>query len=336
MTEKFLLAGDVGATKTKFAIFSTQTGLARPLDEARLTNLDYPDFVTLTQSYLGSVEACIAGASLGIAGPVAGNRVQITNLPWVIDAEKLAAAAGFEQVWLLNDLQAWANAIPILNDGDLETVVAGEPELPGTVAIAAPGTGLGEGFLTWDGSAYQAHPTEGGHTDFGPTNPLQLELLAYMLESRAQVSYEDVCSGLGLPNIYRFLKARGYAEEPDWLRERLASAEDPNPVIVEAAQDRERESPLCRMTVEVFSDILGAEAGNLALKTLAKGGVYLGGGIPPRILPWLKDARFARAFRNKGPQEALVSRIPVKVILNGQAGLLGAAHFGLVRLERSE
>jgi glucokinase len=231
-------------------------------------------------------------------------------------------------VRLLNDLQAIGYGVPSLGADDLHTLNEGQPVQGGAVAIIAPGTGLGEAFLTWDGRRYESHPTEGGHADFAPTDNLQAGLLQYLLERYDHVSYERVCSGLGLPNIYAYLKDSGHAEEPAWLAEELAKVEDPTPVIVNTALSRDRSCELCKATLDTLVSILGAEAGNLALKVLATGGVYLGGGIPPRILPALQSGAFMEAFRAKGRFRELMSRLPVHVILNPKVGLLGAARAG--------
>jgi glucokinase len=260
---------------------------------------------------------------------VVGNRATITNLPWVIEAEKLKEEFTFSSVRLLNDLVAVANAVPVLESDDVYTLTEGQPVAGGAIGVIAPGTGLGEAFLTWDGVRYRAHPSEGGHVDFGPTDELESGLLEYLRGRFEHVSYERVCSGLGIPNIYDYLKESGVAAEPDWLAQRLCTVDDRTPVIAEAAMDEEQPCELCTAAMEMFLRILGAEAGNLALKVLATGGIYLGGGIPPRILPALTKPIFLTSFRDKGRFRSLLSRIPVKVILNPKAALLGAACYGL-------
>jgi len=230
---------------------------------------------------------------------------------------------------LLNDLAAIAHAVPFLEPADLHTLNEGQPVPGGAIAVIAPGTGLGEAFLTWDGARYRPHASEGGHTDFAPNNPFEVELLRTLQDRFEHVGYERVCSGRGLPNIYAYLKDSGYAEEPAWLTEQLASTDDPTPVIVNAALDGERPCELCVATLNAFVSILGAEAGNLALKVLAGGGVYLGGGIPPRILPALEDEQFMKAFRHKGRMSDFLARVPMRVILNPKVALVGAACHGL-------
>jgi glucokinase len=242
---------------------------------------------------------------------------------------QLRQALNVSSVDLLNDLQAIASAIAALEPADLHTLNEGHREPGGTIAVIAPGTGLGEGFLTWDGSRYRAYASEGGHADFAPNNAFEIELLRFLQGRLDHVSCERVCSGLGIPNVYAYLKESGIAQEPAWLAERLAMAQDPTPVIVEAALDGEVHCQLCLDTVEAFVSILGGEAGNLALKVLATGGVYLGGGIPPRILSLLEGKRFMRSFRHKGRLSGLLAEVPVHVILNPEAALLGAACHGL-------
>jgi len=326
-----LLAGDIGGTKTNLAIISSESGPRAPLVEATLPSGDYPSLEALVRDFLAQVELKPERASLGVAGPVVAGKATITNLPWVMSETQLQTALDLLPggVRLLNDLAAIAYAVPWLESDDLHTLNEGQAAPGGAIAVIAPGTGLGEGFLTWDGSRYRAQASEGGHTDFAPTNSLEVDLLRYLLDRFGHVSYERVCSGRGLPNIYAFLKDSGYAQEPAWLAEQLAAVDDPNPVIVEAALAGERRCELCVATLQTFVSILGTEAGNMALNVLATGGVYLGGGIPPRILPALEDGRFLEEFRAKGRMSDLMNRIPVHVILNRKVALLGAACYGL-------
>jgi glucokinase len=331
-----LLAGDIGGTKTNLAVFSPEDGPRAPLAEATFPSADYPSLEALVREFMSQVDLKADRASFGVPGPVAAGRATITNLPWVMEETQLQEALNLSSVRLLNDLAAIAHAVPLLESADLHALNVGQPAPGGAMAVIAPGTGLGEAFLTWDGSRYRPHASEGGHADFAPTNLLEVELLCYLQERFEHVSYERVCSGRGLPNIYAYLRDSGYADEPAWLTEQLAAADDPTPVIVNAALlrhrpplDSERPCELCVATLNAFVSILGAEAGNLALKVLATGGVYLGGGIPPRILPALEQERFMEAFRHKGRMSDLLARVPVHVILNPKVALLGAACHGL-------
>jgi len=324
-----LLAGDIGGTKTNLGIYSAEKGPREPMAEATFPSSKYPSLETLVSEFLAQVTLRVDCASFGVAGPVVKGQAKITNLPWVIEEAQLGKSLNLTSVRLLNDLEAIAYGVPLLEPGDLHTLNEGAPIPRGTLAVIAPGTGLGEAFLTWDGLRYRACPSEGGHADFGPNSPLEIDLLRYLHKKMGHVSYERICSGQGLPNVYAYLKETGYADEPVWLAEQLNSVDDPNPAIVSAALDTEKPCELCRATLGVFVSALGAEAGNLALKVMATGGVYLGGGIPPRMVPALEKGRFMESFTRKGRFSELVSRIPVHVILNPKIALIGAAFHGL-------
>lgn len=329
-----LLAGDIGGTKTSLAIYSDQAGLRDPLAEATLPSANYPSLEALVQDFLKARDLPLDRASFGVAGPVVAGRAQITNLPWLIDAAELSRALSIPAVRLLNDLTAIAHAVPHLGPDDLHTVHAGSPAAGGALAVIAPGTGLGEAFLVHDGQRYRAYPSEGGHGDFAPTTPLQVDLLNYVQERLGHVSYERVCSGRGLPNIYAFLKERGRSQEPEWLAELFAGEHDPVPLIVDSGV--EGSSQICVDALDLFLDILAAEAGNLALKVLATGGVFIGGGIHPRVLSVLNHERFMGIFTDKGRFAELLARVPVHIILNPKVALLGAAVHGLESSAGSE
>jgi len=324
-----LLAGDIGGTKTHLGIFSREKGLRLPLAEADFVSTQFPDLTTIVREFLDGVNVPIDAACFGIAGPVVEGAARVTNLPWLLDEKQLCQELKLSSVRLLNDLEAIACAVPMLESADLCTLNEGRPVSGGNMAIIAPGTGLGEAFITWDGVRYRGHASEGGHADFAPNDALQRELMSYLQERLGHVSYESVCSGLGILNIYYFLRERCYSEEPSWLSEKLAEeGKDPVPVIIGAALDHENTCDLCVITLNLFASILGAEAGNMALKVLATNGVYIGGGIPRRILPFLENGQFMRSFRNKGRMTDLVSRMPVFVILNLKVALIGAAWYG--------
>jgi glucokinase len=324
-----LLAGDIGATKTSLGVYSMEKGPREPIVEETFPSGQYPTLEVLAGEFLAQANLDVERAVFGVAGPVVGDQATITNLPWAIEGSQLKKKLNLTSVLLLNDLKAVAQGVPLLDPDELYTLNKGDPIRGGTKAVIAPGTGLGEAFLTWDGSRYRAYASEGGHADFAPTNPLENNLLHYLQEKWDHVSYERICSGMGLPNIYAYLRDSGYAEEPVWLAEQLAVAKDPTPVIVKAALDTETSCELCKTTLKLFISVLGSEAGNMALKVLATDGVYLGGGIPPRILPALKQEAFMQAFLNKGRLADLLKNIPVYVILNPKIALLGAAFYGL-------
>jgi len=324
-----LLAGDIGGTKSNLAIIDPELGPRTPVAEETLSSSAYPNLRALLHDFVRSTGAHITTACLGVAGPVIKGRATITNLSWTIDQEALRQDLRLNAVCLLNDLVSIAYALPLLAPGDLHTLNPGTPQDRGTAAVIAPGTGLGEAFLTWAGQCYQAHASEGGHADFAPNSALERGLIAYLAERHGHVSYERVCSGLGLPNIYAYLRDSGYAPEPNWLARELAQATDPTPVIVNTALDAERQCELSVATLQTFVSILAAEAGNLALRVMATGGVFLGGGIPPRILPALCSPTFMCAFCNKGRLADMMLGFPVHVILNPKAPLIGAAAYGL-------
>ncbi len=230
-------------------------------------------------------------------------------------------------ITFINDLEAIATAVPYLTKDDVKVLNQGAPLPGGTIAVIAPGTGLGEAFLTWDGKRYRPHASEGGHADFGPRNFLETELFGYIHAHLDHVSYERVLSGPGIYNIYTFLKDRCYAKEPSWLAEELAKADDPTPVIVAGAMDPKKKCEICSVTLKLFVSILGAEAGNLGLKVKSTGGIYVAGGIPPRILPYLEEPEFLESLRNKGREAFLVSSMPVQVIYKLQNGIARRGNF---------
>ncbi|HVO66632.1 MAG TPA: glucokinase [Syntrophales bacterium] len=323
-----LLAGDIGATKTHLGIFSREKGVRLPLAEADFVSAQYPDLTTIAKEFLKGINITADAACFGVAGPVVEGVARVTNLPWTLDEKQMRQELQLSSVRLLNDLEAIACAVPLLEPEDLFTLNKGRQVPGGNMAIIAPGTGLGEAFLTWDGSRYRGYASEGGHADFAPTAKLQEELLSYLQERLCHVSYESVCSGLGILNIYYFLREKCYSKEPSWLSNKLAEAKDPVPVIVSAALDHEITCDLCAITLNLFASILGAEAGNLALKVLATNGIYIGGGIPRRILPYLENGQFIKSFLNKGRMTDLVSQMPVFVILNPKVALIGVAWYG--------
>jgi glucokinase len=327
-----LLAGDIGGTKTVLALFSPEVGPHTPLREATFPSNSYGRLEAIVREFLEQADEPIDRACFGVAGPVVAGRAEITNLPWIMEESSLRETFGWKAAKLLNDLESVAYAVPILEPDDILTLAAGAPVAGGNIAVIAPGTGLGEAFLTWEGTHYRAHASEGGHASFAPIDTLQIGLLRYLHErmGHGHVSFERVCSGLlGIPNIYAYLKDTGHAEEPAWLAAKLAEAADPTPIIVKAALDKTDPPELCAATLHMFVAILGAEAGNLALKVMSTNGIYLGGGIPPRIISALQEPLFLESLRRKGRFRDTVTDLPVHVILNRKAALLGAAAYGV-------
>lgn len=324
-----LLAGDVGGTKTDLAIYTSERGPRQPLVTATFPSAEYPSLEVMVLQFLGQTGLQVSQAIFGVAGAVVNGQAQGTNLPWLMQESQLQQVLGLTAVKLINDLEAIASAVPYLDEQDRHTINAGNPIPQGTLAIIAPGTGLGEAFLVWDGTRYRAYPSEGGHADFAPSRPIEIGLLKYLMDQFGHVSIERVCSGRGIPNIYAYLRESGRFDEPDWLRDQLAAADDPTPIIVNTALSKPAGCELCVAVLDTFVSILGAEAGNLALKVLATGGVYLGGGIPLRILDSFEQPRFLDAFRSKGRLEPLMRDIPIHVITNPKVGLMGAAFRGM-------
>lgn len=325
-----LLAGDIGGTKTHLALYSADQGPRNALADATFPSKDFSNLETIIQQFLQGHDVRITRATFGVAGPVEGEDATVTNLPWIIRAKRLRELLGVDQVDLLNDLEAAAHAVPFLLPDETHLLNDAHPLLHAPIGVIAPGTGLGQAYLTWDGARYRAYASEGGHTDFGPSNPLELDLLRYMSRRLDHVSYEWVCSGRGIPNLYAYLKDTGAAPEPAWLAQQLQTAADPTPVIVTAALNHETHPcELALETMQLFVSILGAQAGNQALTLGAWGGIFVGGGIPPRILPLLGGKHFMQSFLNKGRFTRVLIRIPVKIILVRNVGLLGLAHYGL-------
>ncbi len=324
-----MIAGDIGGTKTILALFRSEESLKEPVAEATYASGAFStleDVIRMFLSEHGIKDAKYA--VFGLAGPVMGGKAVITNLPWVIEESRLIAELGFTYVHLLNDLEAVGHSISLLDGSDLATLNEGLQDKTGPKAVIAAGTGLGEAYLTFNGSHYVPHASEGGHTEFGPSDEKEIELLKYFLKKYDHVSYELVCSGSGIPNLYAFLKDKKYYPEPEWFMKSLSEAKDPTAIIISTALDENSSCDICKGALGMFVSILGAEAGNLALKILPTGGVYIGGGIPPRILGSLKEGRFMESFFRKGRLSKVLHSVPVYVILNPRAGLIGAAEAG--------
>lgn len=328
-----LLVGDIGGTKTDLLICSTDRGVGAPLARARFKSAEYADLKDMLREFLAMTGLIVNRACLDVAGPVVDGCAQLTNLPWAVDGRELRDTLQWESVDVLNDLAAIAHAIPTLKREDLHILNAGQENKTGTKAIIAPGTGLGEAFLVWNGREYAPFPSEGGHADFAPPTETLLGLLPYLRQRVNHVSYELVCSGIGIPYLYEFFRDKDPAREPPELASALATAADRTPLIMEWALQNQGGCPLCRETLEAFVTILAAEAGNLALKVFALGGVYIAGGIPPRLLSLLTRDRFLASFCAKGRFSQLLARVPVAVVTNPDVALIGCATYSLQRLK---
>jgi glucokinase len=323
-----ILAGDIGATNSRLAFFTERDGRLEPVVEATYPSRDHANLEAIVQTFISAHDLPIDVAGFGIAGPVRHGRGDTTNLPWDVDAQELARALHLRSVGLLNDLEAHAYGIAMLAPEDFVTLNPGAPDASGNAAVIAAGTGLGEAGLYWDGQRHLPFAGEGGHAGFAPSDPLQIELLRFLSHEFDHVSWERVLSGPGLFNIYRFLRDTGRGEEPDWLTREMQQ-QDPSAVISREALAGT--SALCQQALDLFVVLYGAEAGNLALKLMATAGVYVGGGIAPKILRKLNDPTFMAAFMAKGRLKPLLQQIPVRIIMNSRAALLGAAHFARLR-----
>ena len=331
-----LIAGDIGGTKTDLAIFSSEGGPHSPFAQAEVHSADYPSLQKIVTEFLTKVKKPVDRACFAVAGPVIEGRVKTTNLPWVIEEASLARELNLnvKAIHLINDLEAIARAVPILRPSDVETINPGEPVPRGAIAVIAPGTGLGESFLTWEGSRYVAHSSEGGHSDFAPTDERQIHLLEYMLKRFDHVSFEHVCSGIGIPHLYSYLRDVEHLPEDPEVARLIDSAHDPSFVIINQAFDSARPSKLCAATIDLCVSILAGEAGNLAVKVLSTGGVYLAGGVAVHLLRVIKEPAFMQRFKRKGRFAELMARIPIHVVVT-PAALAGAAACGLENSERN-
>ena len=338
-----ILAGDVGGTKVHLALYEFTAGKLNRLRDQKYPAHEFARLDDVVQKFLhGDGEpgdhteskvdlSQVQAACFGCPGPVRDGRLKLTNLPWVLDVRDLRTSIGIEHIFLINDLEANGYGIPELTSSQIFTLHPGDVSAVGHRGLIAAGTGLGEALLIYDSNrkTHQPLPSEGGHCDYAARTDRDIAMLTYLRATlKGRVSFERVVSGLGIKNIYGFLRDDQHMEEPDWLRERMAT-EDPNAVIGHCAEDGS--SDLCFQTMQIFSAAFGAEAGNLALKLLAAGGIYLGGGIAPKILKTLQSGAFLQAFLDKGRLSPLLETIPVRVILDDTCALLGAAAFAETR-----
>jgi glucokinase len=323
-----ILAGDVGGTKVHLALYDFIGGKLKHTQDKQYPAKEYSGLEEIVKEFLGKDK--VTAACFGVPGPVRDGRLRLTNLPWTLDSRELSAGLGIQHVFLLNDLEANGYGIAELSAEQIYTLSEGDASQIGNRALIAAGTGLGEGLLAWNGRIHIPYPSEGGHTDFGPRNEAEIELLRFLQQKyHGRISYERVVSGMGLTNIYEFLREIRGMEEPKWLAEQIAAAHDPNSVITEMALSAKSE--ICEKALDMFVSVYGAEAGNLALKVLSVGGLYIGGGIAPRILEKLKDGTFIKAFIDKGRLSQLLINMPVRVILDSRAALMGAAAYAEAR-----
>jgi glucokinase len=319
-----ILAGDIGGTHSRLAFYEVTNGHFRLVSSSVFPSWQYASLDEIAIKFVQTMNERPDAACFGVAGPVRNGRVEATNLPWIIDASKLATELHLAKAMLINDLEASAWGISSLDAADVVALNEGKGAPTGNQAVVAAGTGLGEAILYWDDKKYRISATEGGHSDFAPRNDLEIEMLKYLLNRYGRVSNERILSGPGLVNVFEFLRDSGRGVQPAWLANEMASS-DPAAAISNSALSGT--CPLSEHALELFVSVYGAEAGNLALKSMALGGVYIAGGIAPKILPKLTGTTFLKAFVDKGRMRGLMETMPVKIITNDRLALLGAARF---------
>ena len=325
-----ILAGDVGGTKVHLALYQFEEGRLKHVADERFPARDYGGLEAVVHTFFeNNSKPEVTSACFGVPGPVRNGRLKLTNLPWMLDSRELSRNLNIDHVFLINDLEANGYGIPELTKDQVFTLHPGDPSVVGNRALVSAGTGLGEALLMWNGKTHVPVASEGGHCDFAPRNELEVKLLLYLQKTLGgRVSYERVVSGLGLKNVYTFLRDdQGMTESPE-LKDRMA-AEDPNAVIGELGESGKDE--LCTRALDIFVSVYGAEAGNLALKVLATGGVFVGGGIAPKVLAKMRDGVFMHSFADKGRLSELLVHTPVHIILESRAALMGAAAYAEAR-----
>jgi glucokinase len=323
-----ILAGDIGGTNTRIALFDTQGGKLKLASERVYFSREHASLDEIVGHFLSEHPAGDASACFGIAGPVLDGKANASNLAWVVDAGQLSRETAIKNVWLINDLEAHAHGINDLDPDDLITLNPGRPRA-GNAALIAAGTGLGEAGMFWDGKQHRAFAGEGGHASFAPDNELERALHGYLMKKFGHVSCERVLSGPGIKNIYDFLRDSNTEQEPPWLKDELDPAIDPAVLI--SQYGLEGKAAICERTLDMFVHAYGSEAGNLALRCMAVNGVFMSGGIASKTLAKIKGPVFMSAFVAKGRMQPLLENVPVKVIVNEHIGLLGAARYAVMR-----
>ena len=325
-----ILAGDIGATHSRLAAFDTEGNRLQCAVEKIYSSGDHKGLAEIVADFTRTEGIPAQSACFGVAGPVRGGRSKISNLPWIIDSRELAAQLKLHSVGLINDLEAFAYGIDALESKDFVTLSQGASDADGNTAVVSAGTGLGEAGLYWDGFRHHPFACEGGHTEFAPKNDVEIELLQYLMKQyqNQHVSYERILSGPGIKNVYDFLRDTSKEEEPVWLKDELAKTPDAPALISQLALAKK--AAICERALSIFVSVFGSEAGNCALKFMATGGVFVAG-IAAKIVASMKEETFMSAFLDKGRMKTLLQEIPVKIVLNDDSGLIGAARFTLVQ-----
>src|SRR5271170_5359169 len=324
-----ILAGEIGATRTRLAAFETEGNRLQSVIEKNYPSQQHDGLAGILADFIKTEGIPVHSACLGVAGPVRAGRSKISNLPWIIDAREVAKQLRLNSVGLLNDLEAFAYGIDGLESKDFITLSPGSEDAAGNRAVISARTGLGMAGLYWDGFRHHPFSCEGGHADFAPTNELQMELLAYLQKKYGRISCERLLSGPGIRNIYEFLRDAHKAEEPAWLRDQISAAPDVPALISQLAL--EGKSAICDQTLTIFVSIFGAETGNCALRYMSTGGIFIGGSIAAKIVTRMEESGFMQAFLDKGRMEVLLKDMAVKIVLNDDCGIIGAARYTLIQ-----
>jgi len=325
-----ILAGEIGATNTRLAAFETEGSRLQLVVEKIYASQSRAGLLEILTEFIRTEGIPVDSACFGVAGPVRGGRCKISNLAWTLDAMELATQLKLSSVGLLNDLEAYAYGIDALGDSEFVTLNEGAEEAEGNRAVVSARTGLGVAGMYWDGRRHRPFACEGGHTDFAPRNDVETELLRYLKKrDGGRISYERIVSGPGIKNIYDFLRDSNTAEEPEWLKKEIVEAPDPPAAISRLAL--ENNAPICEQALSIFVSVYGAQTGNCALTFMTSGGIFIGGSIAAKILPKMKESTFMDAFLDKGRMAHLLKDMPVKIVLNDDAGILGAARFTLIQ-----
>src|ERR1700719_2916541 len=324
-----ILAGEIGATRIRLAAFETEGSRLQCVVERNYVSQQHDGLSGILADFIKTEGIPVHSACLGVAGPVRGGRSKISNLPWIIDARDVAQQLRLPSVGLLNDLEAFAYGIDGLESKDFITLSEGQEDAEGNRAVISAKTGLGMAGLYWDGYRHHPFACEGGHADFAPRNDLQMELLAYLQKKYGRISCERILSGPGIKNIYDFLRDTHKAEEPEWLRTQMSAAPDPPALISQMAL--EGKAAICDQALSIFVSVFGAQAGNCALNFMSTGGIFIGGVIAAKIVPKMKDPVFLESFLDKGRMGAILKDMPVKIVVNDNCGMIGAARYTLVQ-----
>lgn len=329
---EYLLAGDIGATKSSLGLFDLKASRRNPIESGTFINQQFQSFQEILTKFTSQLDQNFSSMCLGVAGPVIDDRVSFSNINWSINQKELSDSYSLNNIWLINDLQASAEGIELLKESELKAIWKVAAPISGNKAVIAPGTGLGEGYLIFDGQEFSSHPSEGGNSDFAPRNDRQFQLYEYMKNKGHHLSVEKVCSGSAIPDLFKFLQTSEDYSAQSELIEELSRADNFPENLFQLALESPKKCGICNDSLNLFLEILGAEMSNFALKIGARGGVYLGGGITPKIPKAFERKVFLDAYFDKGRYREYLEGIPIWLILNEHSPLIGAANYGYKQL----